>query len=180
MSPLATRIAARVRHEPPSWPVQAYPPEATSAAAVDQAERTMGFRLPAIIRELYTGVRNGTFGPGRGLLPVGGKVGRNAGLTMESCFAFLRGYGSDAGESRWVWPERLVPLCHWGCEIWSCADCRSEVGPVIRWDPNEIGHDGEWRRAFAREAESVEQSLEAWLDGTLKQWPLLATERRAT
>ena len=180
MSPLAMRIAARVKHEPPSWPVQAYPPVVTTAAAVDQAERTMGLRLPAIIRELYTEVRNGTFGPGCGLLPVGGKVGGNAGLSMESCLEFLRGYGIEANEPSWVWPDGLVPLCHWGCEIWSCADCTSDGGRVIRWDPNEIGRDGPWQLAFALEADSVEQWLDAWLDGTLKQWPLLATERRAT
>ena len=129
----------------------------------------MGVRLPSIIRELYSGVRNGTFGPGRGLLPVGGKVGWNAGLTMESSFEFLRDYGKDAGESSWIWPEGLVPLCHWGCEIWSCADCGRDPSPVIRWDPNKIGHDSEWRQAFDEEARSIEHWLEAWLDGTLRQ-----------
>jgi hypothetical protein len=150
--------------------VEAYPPVVATAAAVDQAERTMGLRLPAVIREVYTDVRNGTFGPGRGLLPVGGKPGWNAGLTMESCLEFLRSYGKEFGEPSWVWPERLVPLCHWGCEIWSCADCASEPAPVIRWDPNGMGRDRfEWSQAFGPETESVEHWLEAWLDGSLKR-----------
>ena len=149
--------------------MEVHPPVVTSAAAVDQAERTMGLRLPTIIRELYTCVRNGTFGPGCGLLPVGGRAGGNAGLTMESSFEFLRSYGKDFDEPSWIWPERLVPLCQWGCEIWSCADCASDSGPVIRWDPNGMGRDDfEWRQAFKREAGSVEQWLEAWLDGTRK------------
>jgi hypothetical protein len=169
MSPLAMRIAERVRQEPPRWPVEAYAPGVISAVALDQAERTMGLRLPPIVRELYTCVRNGTFGPGGGLLPVGGKVDWNAGLTMESCLAFLRDYGNDAGEPSWVWPAGLVPLCHWGCEIWSCADCGSDPLAVIRWDPNRIGRDGEWRQAFDEEARSIGHWLEAWLDGTLRQ-----------
>jgi hypothetical protein len=181
MSPLATRIAARVQREPSTWVVEAYPPVPASEAAVDQAERTIGHRLPAVIRELYTRVRNGTFGPAGGLLPVGGKVGWNLGLTIEASYESLRDYGKGFDEPSWVWPPHFVPLCHWGCEIWSCADCASDPAPVVRWDPNGMGRDDfEWRRAFDREAESVEQWLEAWLDGRLKQWPLLAAEQRAT
>src|SRR5690242_8331719 len=100
MSPLATRIAARVEREPPRWVVEAHPPIRASETAIDQAERTIGNRLPAIIRELYTGVRNGTFGPGRGLLPVGGKVGWNLGLTIEASYEFLRDYGKE--DPSWV------------------------------------------------------------------------------
>src|SRR5205814_2207107 len=117
MSPLATRIATRVQREPSRWVVEAYPPVPASEAVVNQAERTIGNRLPAIIRELYTHVRNGTFGPARGLLPVGGKIGWNLGLTIEASYEFLRDYGKDFNEPSWVWPAHLVPLCHWGCEI---------------------------------------------------------------
>jgi hypothetical protein len=130
----------------------------------------MRLRLPAILRELYTTVRNGTFGPARGLLPVGGNPAWNAGLTMESCLESLRAYGTECDQPSWLWPDQLLPLCHWGCEIWSCADCTSDPAPVIRWDPNAIGRDGsEWPQTLTPEAESIEHWLQAWLDGTLHQ-----------
>src|SRR6266404_724628 len=34
------------------------------------------------------------------------------------------------------WPERLVPICNWGCAVYSCVDCSTSEYLMTVFDPN--------------------------------------------
>ena len=163
MSPLAQHIADRVRGTRSRWPAEAFPPEPATAEALATAEQTLGFPLPPLLRELYLNVRNGTFGPGSGLLPVGGRKVGNPGLCLEVQYAAVLRFGADELEDPTLqWPQQLLPLCHWGCEIWSCTQCGTDDYPIVRFDANRVCAAG-WSDGFARESPSLHEWLEAWL-----------------
>src|SRR5687767_10801011 len=68
-------VATDWRHESgapdmPDWrqPRTALPP--LTPAQVDAADRSLGLRLPPLLRAVYVQVGNGNFGPGFGLFPL--------------------------------------------------------------------------------------------------------------
>jgi hypothetical protein len=88
-------------------------------------------QLPALLSDIYTQIGNGGFGPGYGLLGVEG-----------SPHASEYGYDPDLGKlgllgtyAEWLsygdHPKQLIPICPWGCELWSCIDASQANAPVI-------------------------------------------------
>src|SRR5579885_3913143 len=78
MTPREQRLIARLKERvkdperaSDEGVVKVRPP--AGAQAVDAAERELGFRLPELLRTIYTQVGNGGFGPAYGFLGV--KVG---------------------------------------------------------------------------------------------------------
>jgi hypothetical protein len=71
----------------------------------------------------------------------------------------------DPEDELWKWPERLVPVCTWGCAIYSCVDSTRPDGPVVLFDPNGRGPGTGWHDAFRSEFESLQGWLTAWPDG---------------
>lgn len=63
---------------------------------------------------------------------------------------------ADEEEKPVLWPEQVLMLCDWGCNIYSCLDCSSSDLPIFRMDSN-ISFV-EW----ALEASSLQQWLEMW------------------
>jgi hypothetical protein len=104
---------------------------------IEKAERTLGFPLPAILRRMYLEIGNGGFGPGCGLLPLWKKgIGQAFEESIVSLYAVYR--TDDPECPRWKWPEGMLPLCHWGDAIHSCADCLHDPFPVYRTDPEAL------------------------------------------
>lgn len=68
------------------------------------------------------------------------------------------------GDSPIVLPEKLLSICEWGCNIYSCIDCSKPEYPVLRND-NNVSF-----RTFALEAPSLHEWLESWLDGKDLFW----------
>ncbi|MFE3450287.1 SMI1/KNR4 family protein [Nonomuraea sp. NPDC059194] len=99
-----------------------------SPAAVDEAERAMGLRLPPLLRRVYLEVANGGLGPGGGILGVP-VTGTAQPADVVECHAAW-----NAGPDPFV-PSGLVWLCDWGSAIWSLVDCRDPAGPMWLWDP---------------------------------------------
>ena len=95
-----------------------------------------------------------------------GRPGVRWGDSAVSLYELWRD-GEDPEDLLWAWPTALLPICHWGCAIYSCVDCTRPEAPVVRFDPN--GHElGEpWEGAFRPEASSLEMWLRRWLAGTL-------------
>jgi hypothetical protein len=58
------------------------------------------------------------------------------------------------------WPEQLLIICDWGCNIYSCIDCSKPECPVSRQDNNISVSQS------ALESPSLYQWLVDWLDGT--------------
>jgi SMI1 / KNR4 family (SUKH-1) len=120
------------------------------------------FELPELLRMIYTKVGNGGFGPGYGLIGVpGGAI--EDGKTINEHYQSFR--SSDPDDPKWKWPEKLLPICHWGCAIYACVDCSRPEAPVITFDPNCHDLNDSWDDCFRQSASSLQEWLTAWLNG---------------
>jgi hypothetical protein len=128
-------LAPEIRPQPP-----------LSAAEIAEAEERLGFELPPLVRDLYTQVADGGYGPGYGLVPLAEMVQQGREIEEERV--------------RFPWPAQVLHLCWWGCEYLSVLDCSDPACPVIRYVP-----DDSTAEPLVREAESLEEWLEAWLRG---------------
>jgi hypothetical protein len=158
-----------------SWPPADYrPPPPATAKQVRGSERRLGFRLPAVVRQAFSSVANGGFGPGYGLLGLEGGAGDHQGRTAVDSYVRWQSWN---GEQGWYWPERLLPICGWGCGICSCVNCELGGGVrVVRYDPglHDRGHR-RGRMVFVDEGRSLVEWLRGWLDGE-DLWSLPAAD----
>ena len=136
-----------------------------TAAQMAEAEASLKFALPGLLKDVYTQVGDGGWGPGGGLPPL---------AALPTAYRARR--QDNGGRS---WPERLLPVCEWGGGIVSCLDCAGESVRVIRVDPNMPKADegvrlpaarrydraGQVKEACWVEHESLAGWLEAWADG---------------
>lgn len=150
-------------------PRQVYPP--VTLDAVEAAEAKLGFRLPSLLREMYTQVGNGGFGPGYGLfgLANGAPVYDGTGdeYNLVEYYWIYRGQqdlpelqydfadGSLFLESLDQWFDKLLPICDWGCNHYSLIDCSKVEAPVIHF----VGYGGE----LMRESASFDRWMQLWL-----------------
>jgi hypothetical protein len=98
--------------------------------AFEEAEHQLGFRLPPLLKRLYTEVGNGGFGPGYGLLSI---------VPISSVDRPIPVYYSKLRSRRNAgWPAGVVPFNDWGCLIVSCLDLtnHNDDPPVLRFEPN--------------------------------------------
>jgi hypothetical protein len=102
-------------------------------------------------------VANGAIGPGlHGLYAIGDGPGALA--TVYRSFVdstYVPEPGAPASDHH-PWPERLLPICDWGCAIWSCLDCRTADGPIVTSSSGE---------PFANTGHTLRSWLSAWLEG---------------
>lgn len=133
------------------------------AGAVEEAENVIGHLLPPLLRRLYLEVGNGGFGPGYGVLGL--KDGHHDDLGRTALDWYRRAHGTS--ESHWSGLlASLLPLCHWGCAIYSLIDCSDPEGPMWGWDPNP-GLEG--MKALFRQPLTLAQWLDRWVSGNLYQ-----------
>lgn len=104
-------------------------------------------------RSLSCGWRsaNGGFGPGYGVMGVEGGFTDDLGHTVADLFEVYR--QPDPEDPTWEWPERFLPICHWGCVVYSGIDCGQNLAPVylnplfcppkINLRPLVISHGGQ-------------------------------------
>ena len=143
-----------------STPVEVVLPPPADPAALELAEKELGFSLPAVLRRAYLEVADGGFGPGGGLLGV---------AEVASAYARMR-RGDELPRGR-AWPERLVPLVA-ADPGYDCVDAASPAGRIVAWDPDGLGEfSGEkaWNRSFGDVAPSVEAWLEVWVGGKTQE-----------
>ncbi|WP_158684949.1 hypothetical protein [Streptomyces sp. LaPpAH-108] len=98
------------------------PPPTTSGAVAD-AERTIGFPMPPLLRRLYTEVANGGFGPDDGILGVRGGH-------PQGSFRDIAELYEDGPDPSGLVPAGLVLIYDWGCTSWSLVDFRDPAGPM--------------------------------------------------
>jgi hypothetical protein len=111
---------------------------------------------------MYGRVANGGFGPGYGITGLVG--GFLPGLKTDVVEEYLLRREGDEWADVPEWPEGLLPICHWGCAIYSCVDCAEPSTRIVRFDPNPV--DDDWSIAWGDEYDTLEDWLIAWLDGT--------------
>ena len=140
-----SRGRTRARPSPPATPVQ-----------IAAAEARLGFPLPPLLRRIYE-LTDGGIGPGpRGILRLDGAADTLT-ATYASCIdsTYVPAAG-DPGFSQYPWPARLLPICDWGCAVWSCLDCGAVDGAIV------TSSNGE---PFADTGHTLRSWLAAWLDG---------------
>lgn len=144
------------------------PPGPASPHAIVEAENLVGSALPALLRDLYAEA-NGGFGPGYGLLGLRGGYTDDMHRTAIDILA-------EAPQGLWPgMPTGLLPLCHWGCAIYSFVHC--PTGVIYGWDPNPVESDDD--PPFFRQEYDIQTWMRAWLDGTLQQpWLIYDSETR--
>lgn len=128
-------------------------------------EEILGFPLPPLLRAVYSQIANGGFGPGYGILGAVGGYDSFINYHLSEKrhyrqvdFADMERRSTSAEViliPDYVWPDRFLCFCHWGCAIYSYIDC--ETGRIFRgesWWQNAYG--------FKYEAPSLEHWLGLW------------------
>ncbi|MBI5030476.1 MAG: SMI1/KNR4 family protein [Chloroflexi bacterium] len=108
-----------------------FPPATTQQIVA--AEKTLGFALPPVFKQLLTEIRNGGFGPGYGLFGVDGGNPDYDRSTLTQLYA--RAHSPIERNNFSLLPEKILPVCNWGCGIYSCLDCRHADAPVYFFNP---------------------------------------------
>jgi hypothetical protein len=137
-----------------------------------EAEAKLGFPLPPLLKRIYCEVGNGGFGPGFGLF----KLALDRAVDHEHDDALVDTYlALHPAINRAVifppverraeaqqpikYPEQVLMICEWGCNIYSFVDCSSPEYRVLRKDHNYSLTE------HVLESPSFHQWLEAWLAG---------------
>lgn len=170
-------LTLEYRNNPAKFPIRRYGiPQKFLPCVTEQAwqEATsfLSFELPSLLCPLYTLISGGQFGPGYGLIPISGS---NSLTTL-----YLEHRSWNQLEGSWFWPERLVPIVNWGCNIYSCVNCAKDDFSIIRynstlWSSDEASEIDErtadWRVCFRFESASLLDWWAQWLQG--KDWWLM-------
>ena len=130
---------------------------------IAEAQRSLGFELPGLLRELYLRVGNGGFGPGYGLLGVEGGASDGTGKTLVEVYAALA--APDPDDRHWRWPSRLLPVANLGCAMYACVDCSTAEERVVWFEPNPHSSGEPWDDSFIPLAPSMSHWLRCWLAG---------------
>jgi hypothetical protein len=130
-------------------------------AEVQEAETSLGRRLPPLLRRLYLEVGNGGFGPGYGLLGLRNGHRDDTRRTAIDLYKVRAEWWPQA-------PDGLFPVCHWGCAIYSLVDCSNERGLMWAYDPNPVPQE-ELDQALFPQDIGLEAWLERWVNGKLFQ-----------
>jgi len=128
---------------------------------VREAEVLVGRPLPTLLRRLYLEVGNGGFGPGYGVLGLRNGHRDDTGHTATDLYQERREWWPSS-------PSGLLPICHWGCAIYSLVDCSSEGGLMWGYDPNPTPPD-EVDHALFRQEIDLETWFDRWVKGRLFQ-----------
>jgi hypothetical protein len=166
MEELVQRLVERLRRKPKSEDVvgrvfQACPPATDEAIA--STERRLGFRLPQLLKKLYLNAANGGFGPGYGVMGVEGGFTDDLGHTVTDLYENYR--QPDPEDPSWLWPEQFLPICHWGCVVYSVVDCSQSPSPVYFADISAKEPGEPMETIMHLHKPSLEVWLGDWLDG---------------
>jgi hypothetical protein len=123
---------------------------------IADAESQLGFRLPPLLPRVYE-IANGGIGPGvHGLLSIGEGDDTLVTVYRSIVDSTCVPKPGEPGFDQYPWPKLLLPICDWGCAIWSCLDCRSDGGAIV------TASNGE---PFANTGHMLRSWLSAWLAG---------------
>jgi len=134
-----------------------------SRQVIEAAERDLGFALPAVLRDIYLHVANGGFGPGYGVMGVYG--GFKDDLNHDIVEVYRIYTQGDPEDSSWIWPRGWVPICHWGCIIYSVVDCLTSPHPVYFADISAKEAGTAMETILHHHKPSLAQWLDDWMVG---------------
>lgn len=158
--------------EPPlgALPDQPFPP--LTAAEVEHVEQQLGYRLPQLVRRIYTEIGDGGFGPQAGLASLMPRRIPGWYIPDWPCVMTLRAAGIESGL-----PPSWLLLTYGGCTMEWHMSLIAVDNPVLLWDGD--GWDPRWGQdahdGLSYAAPSLREWLWTWADGgdvwagTLKQ-----------
>lgn len=145
-------------------------PKPATTQAIAAAEAVLGFALPPALKQVLSGIADGGFGPGAGLMPLAEIVATYRDLTAN-----------PPGPRGQEWPRHLLPFTatrpgH------DCLDVKT--GAVIVWDEEALADgasDKVWKRSFKPEAPDLAAWFARWVEAKspaeetqdLMQWAML-------
>lgn len=162
-----------------------FPP--LSRGRVEECERELGFKLPALLKRVYSEVANGGVGPREELLGLsGGKLCEIDFATGEECdvmqiyeqfqdvFQIHEDLEDEDLDVNWEWPKGVLPICDWGDQYATVLDCKSKsedmiitcFDQVVNYKEAFQEKDG---NIFALPGVPLQQWLEAWISGDDKE-----------
>lgn len=166
MDDVVKRLASRLRWNKESTGVTGHVFRACSPATqkdVAMTEQRLNFGIPATLRQIYLNVANGGFGPGYGVMGVDRGFTDDLGHTVADLFEAYRQPAPD--DPTWHWPEKFLPICHWGCIVYSAIDCSQETSPVY-WVSVSDKEPGEPMESVIKfHKPSIDEWLSDWLNG---------------
>jgi hypothetical protein len=142
------------------WPRQEPLPPPASIELVEAAEIQLGFRLPHLLRDFYTQIGNGYFGPGYGFFQI-----------TDPPQHWSHPNGSDlVGINDEFQVTGRLFICDWGCDHYSYIDyteANTPVGFYVGPGDEYIVHN----RAFAMWIEDWLAGVDLWKQvmGTLQK-----------
>jgi hypothetical protein len=151
-----------------------YPP--AGKEEILEAEGLLGMKLPSDLRQVYSDVGNGGFGPGYGLWGLISGHQDDGDSIVSRYISYV--HDAEGDYENWKWPRSRIVVAHWGCAILSCLDLMVEGAPVYRFDASNFVSTGDARETgetpsesldpfFKPEAPSFAAWMSAWLNGTL-------------
>jgi hypothetical protein len=163
MADIVDRIRERIKagYLNPTGFAASFPSPLATETSIAADEHKLGLTLPSLLKRLYMEIGNGGWGPGYGLLGLTGGMKDDIGHTAVEDYLLRR--GRDPDDPDWRWPEGLLPICHWGCAIYSCLNCLPPAPQMIVFDPNV--DRSSWGDAFFPERLKFEEWVNLWADG---------------
>lgn len=106
----------------------------TTEDVVVSCEQQLGFQLPGLLKACYVEVGNGGFGPGYGIIGVESGYASDHGDLIQTYNLFQR---SEETEGK-KWRDGMLPFCEWGCNIYTCVDCKDETSLVYKYEDGSL------------------------------------------
>jgi hypothetical protein len=112
---------------------QMYPP--IELADIEVSENRLRVELPLLLKQIYIEIGNGGFGPGYGLLGIRAELGDDRYYeAIDDAYEYMTDTAKDRGFDKW--PAKIIPICNWGCDIYSFLDCSRPEYPVVVFNPD--------------------------------------------
>lgn len=165
MHPLARVLQSRLgdRLSKSYWPLYSPPIEPIS---LEECEQHLGFKIPVILRDIYLYVANGGIGPDSDTMQDGTilraiKNNTESGFpSIVEVYMFLKQPLKD--NKLWVWPNKLLPFCDWGCGMYSCIDCSRSNLPLYLYDSNVQLFDEECAPVILKHTLVFDEWMKLW------------------
>lgn len=136
---------------------------------LSQFEKSLGHRLPPLLRRMYCEVANGGFGESYGLIGLVGGARDDTNRDVQQLLHDIR--KADSDDPKWSWPDKLLPAFYVGCAMYLCIDCYSKNGRVVLFEPNNHVDGRSWKNSFIPFSPSLRKMMDDWLSG-LDLWAI--------